>query len=101
MTIHWKAVEQYFTVVLFVYHFLDLALLGVKGLINKCPLTIKGLNSGIMVVECDHRCVDTQRNSLFFKVTDVLTVLATIERQTHHTLVYTLLHEILVILKNC
>ena len=43
MTIHWKAVEQYFTVVLFVFNFtqsvifenlsiLDLALLRVKGL---------------------------------------------------------------------
>ena len=43
MTIHWKAVEQYFTVVLFVFQvsqliilenlsYLDLALSGVKGL---------------------------------------------------------------------
>ena len=37
MIIHWTAVEQYFTVVLFVFQFsqfviLDLALSGVKGL---------------------------------------------------------------------
>ena len=45
MTIHWKAAEQYFTVMLFVFQFypifisenvsgLDLALLGVKEVIN-------------------------------------------------------------------
>ena len=40
MTIHWKAVEQYFTVVLFVFNFLnivvlELALPGVNRLVNR------------------------------------------------------------------
>ena len=43
MTIHWKAVEEYFTVLLFVFQFvilenlsvLDLALSGAKGLKRK------------------------------------------------------------------
>ena len=48
MTIHWKAVEQYFTVVLFVIlenlSILDLALSGVKGLKQDKPATTTTIN---------------------------------------------------------
>ena len=48
MTFHWKAIEQYFTVVLFVVHLvilqnvsvLDFALSGVKGLSNNANVHV-------------------------------------------------------------
>ena len=62
MTIHWKAVEQYFTVVLFVFtqfvildnlSIYDLALSGVKGLIDLINPLRPGIKLHILLL-CFH-----------------------------------------------
>ena len=53
MTIHWKAVEQYFTVELFVFfNFSQFVILEILSISDLAPLGVKGLSTeGTRVVE--------------------------------------------------
>ena len=56
MTIHWKAVEQYFTVVLFAFQFLEKSTLNViLGSLSIFYLTrpgVKGLKHRVIELKC-------------------------------------------------